>query len=290
LATNSSQVDTVTSWVTVENRFTLFALLKLWSYHARLPFVDRWDLTLPPGLWLLFMLFQVVVRLAILYGLYLLCRRTRLQTWLFVLCLIGVPVLALTVPDLIFGGLRSNVPRYLVPFYLGMELVMTYLLTQYLLPASTKNRWQYQFWQSTAVLVIMAGIVSSLLIAQSPTWWNKVHNSNLPALANTVNQSQKPLIVSDAEVGDLLALTYYLDPSVRLLVRPQCYACQNSDRGLVETPFLPEIPSGFSDVFLFNPRPTALWLARLDQQTAYTIQTLTEGFNNWLWRIQTGGR
>lgn len=287
LATNSSQVDTVTSWVTVENRFTPFVLLKLWSYHTRLPFVDRGYLNLPTGLRLLFMLFQVVVRLAVLYGLYLLCRRTPLRTWFFVICLLVVPALALTIPDLVFGGLRSNVPRYLVPFYLGVALVMTYLLAQSLIPASTKNRWQHRFWQGAAVLVIMAGIVSSTLLTQSPTWWSKIHNSSLPTLAKTINQSQEPLVVSDAEIGDLLALTYYLEPNVRLLLRPQCYACQNSDRDLVDTPFLPEIPSGFSDVYLFNPRPSALWLERLDQQSTYKIQTLYEGFNNWLWRIQT---
>lgn len=288
LATKTSQVDTVTSWVTVENQFSLFELIKLWSYHSRIPFVDRGELTLPPGLWHLFMLFQVVVRLSVIYALYILWRRTSFRTWFFVFTLIAIPALALTLPDLVLGGLRSTIPRYQVPVYVGFGLAMTFLLAQYLVPVEAKKiRWPDRFGQAVAVLVLLAGILSSILIVQSPTWWHKVHNSSLPRLAEIVNQSEQPLVVSDAEVGDLLAFSYYLEPNVRLLVRPQCYACQNSDRDLVNTPYLPPIPDGFSDVYLFNPRPLAPWLEQLDQQTTYEIETLSEGFNNWLWRIQT---
>ena len=47
VAANSAQVDTVTDWLTVESRFGLLGLVKLWGYHLSLPFVDRGTLVLP---------------------------------------------------------------------------------------------------------------------------------------------------------------------------------------------------------------------------------------------------
>jgi len=55
-------------------------------------------------------------------------RKTPKQVWLFVLTLIGVTGLALVIPDLILGGMRSIQARYLMPCYLGIPLAVAYLL------------------------------------------------------------------------------------------------------------------------------------------------------------------
>lgn len=291
LLLNSSQVETVTDWLTQENRFSLIEILKVWIYHFSLPFVDRGSQSLPLGLRLLFFVLQSAVRIAVVFGLYLLWRKTPWRVWLFVFLMIGVPAIALTVPDLLSGGKRSTIPRYLVPVYLGLELALTYLLSRYLTPAVAKMRWRQRFWQLLATLVIMAGLVSSSLIATSPAWWNKGNNSRFPEIAAQINQAEQPLVVSTADLGDLMALSYYLDPKVRLSLYPACFACKfNRDR--IQHFELPTIPPEFKTVFLFNPRPAAAWLEELKQQTTYPIKTLSEVKSDWnteywLWQIET---
>lgn len=281
IATSSAQVAAVTNWVTVENQFTLITLVKLWAYHLILPFVDRGELTIPLGLRLLDALARWSVRLLIVYSFYLLWRREPMR-WLFVVLLTSVPALMLTLPDLVYGGKRSIIPRYLVPVYLGFELAVTYGLSRQW--SHSGHRWQKLAWQGLTVFILAAGLLSSTAIAQTNSWWNKVHNVNVPALAQTINQTTRPLVISDAEISDLFALVHYLDPKVRLLLRPQCYACQ-FDRSLVDRPYLPAIPDGFSDAFLYNPRPSEAWLARL-QQAPYPVTPLSEGFNRWFWKIR----
>lgn len=305
---NQNQVQTVTGWLVGENNFTVVDQLKLWAYHLSLSFVDRGWLDLPTGVGLLFKVFQLFVRLAVLYALYLLCRQTAVKTWLFVISLTVVPTLILVVPDLLDGGKRSSIPRYLIPLYLGLELAMTYLLTQYLVPVNSRTntatelqpgkqlgkRWTQRFWQVAAWMVITAGIVSSMLIAQSPLWWNKV-SAPFPKVAQQINQTERPLIVSNAEIGDLMALSHYLDPKVRLLIDPACFSCQFNleQRNRLD---LSAIPTGYSDLFLFNPRPSDAWMSQLQKEQAqpqqnYQIKTLSEVKSDWyteywLWKLE----
>ncbi len=286
IAANSAQVDTVTNWLAVEQRLNLLSLVKLWAYHLSLPFVDRGTLILPLPLRLLNSLAHLTVRGLILVAFYRLWRYASLRVWLFVTSLTLVPALMLTLPDLIAGGKRSTVPRYLVPVYIGFELALTGLLAGLLSRQFTSwnQRWMRYFWSSVTLFILAAGLFSSSAIAQSETWWSKIHNQNVPMLAQQVNQTAQPLIISDAELGDLWSLSRYLDPKVKLLLRPVCYACA-FNRDLVDQPFLPPIPAGFSDVFLYNPRPSDRWLSQL-QQAPYPVTPIAEGFNNWFWQIE----
>lgn len=290
IASNSSQVSTATDWLAGEAPLNFVGWIRLWAYHLILPFVDRGDVSLPIGLRWLFVLLQMIVRLSVLWGLYLLIRQTRPRTWLFVVLLATIPAIALTVPDLLLGGKRSTVLRYLVPTYIGFQLIITYLLTQYLVPVMAELRWQQRFWRAVMATIITAGILSSTLIAQSPAWWNKGSNSRLLDVTAQINQTERPLVVSNADLGDLLSLSYYLEPKVRLLIYPACFACKfNQDQ--INRLQLPEIPAGFSDVFLYNPRPSEPWLSQLHQQKTYSVETLSEVKSNWnteywLWRIK----
>ncbi|NJO77270.1 MAG: hypothetical protein HC827_01285 [Cyanobacteria bacterium RM1_2_2] len=284
IATNSTQLNTVTNWVTVDHQFTLLSLMQIWAYHLILPFVDSGELVLPLALRILDDLIRWCIRLLLIYSVWRLWRQESLRVWLFVFLLAGVPVLMLTLPDLLSGGQRSTIPRYLVPVYLGFQLAVVYGLSQQWSHHNVRQ-WQKRIWATLTVLVLTVGLVSSVVISQSESWWNKVHNTNVPRLAQTINQTERPLIISDAEISDLFALSYYLEPKVRLLLRPQCYACQVTDRSLVDSPYLPSLPSGFSDVFLYHPRPSATWLNRL-QQAPYSVKPLSEGFNQWFWQIE----
>jgi len=61
------------------------------------------------------------------YAVYFLCSETNKQVWLFVLTM-AVTALAVVLPDVILGGIRSTKARYLFPTYLGMQIAVAYLL------------------------------------------------------------------------------------------------------------------------------------------------------------------
>ncbi|MEG4573035.1 hypothetical protein QUA56_10115 [Microcoleus sp. N3A4] len=54
--------------------------------------------------------------------------RRAFQVWLFVLAVMAVTALAVVLPDVILGGIRSTKTRYLFPTYWGMQIAVAYLL------------------------------------------------------------------------------------------------------------------------------------------------------------------
>lgn len=284
---NTTRVDATTNWLW-ERQIPPIWLLKLWLYHVSMPFIDRGFLdvpavTLPVGLTALFTALRILVLLTVAGSLVWICRHTPRQTWLFVLLLIGVPFVVWALPDLL-GGQRSGSLRYFVPLYLGLQLAVAAWLSHLL----SYPRWRWG--QGLVLSILLAGLFSSGLIARSPAWWNKGRHGPLPQLTHRINQTERPLVVApDIELGDVLTLTYYLDPKVRLLI-PPCYnTCGN--RLNPQNPLnLPAIPAGFNPVFLYNPLPTQAWLIALQQQQTYQIQMLSEvkkdnNFEYWLWQI-----
>ncbi|MBD3883186.1 glycosyltransferase family 39 protein [Phormidium tenue FACHB-886] len=281
------QIESATTWTAQAHWLTLREHAKQWLFYLSASFVDPGDKPLG-GLRYFFSAALWLVRLLVLYGFYLLCRRTPLRVWLFVLSLTWIPALALLLPDLLLGGTRSAVPRYMVPFYLGCQLVITYLLSQKLRSTLSATPWRQWFWRGATAVILTASLLSCGLIIQSNTWWNKMISNNNPAIAQLINQHDRPLVISDAGLGDLLSLSHYLDPKVNLLVRPHCYTdCQvdRAYRELETVPFLPPIPDGYSDVFLFRPRPKPIWVEQL-QQANYSLEVLANRDDEWLWRVK----
>ncbi|MBD3886718.1 glycosyltransferase family 39 protein [Phormidium tenue FACHB-886] len=285
VATNINQVNVAVNW-TIRDQLTFTEAAKMLLHHLSVTFIDRGEVTLPLPIRTAFSLIKWAVRLLLLYGLYVLCRKAPLRISLFILTLTLIPLLGLLLPDLLLGGTRSTVPRYAVPFYLGLNLVLTFLLTRELLPAVASSWRRQMVWRAITITVLTGSVVSCLLIAHSDRWWSKMISNNNRELAQIINQANRPLVVSDAGSGDLFSLSHYLDPEIKLLVRPQCYTCK-INRSLVEQPFLPPIPAGYSDVFLFQPRPTKSWLKRLSEKAPYRLIVLSEGFDNWLWKIDS---
>ncbi|MBN3926319.1 glycosyltransferase family 39 protein [Nostoc sp. NMS4] len=178
----------------------------------------------------------------VVYSIYFICRTTNYKIWSFVITLIVVPALPLIWPDLIAGSIRSSTEPYLIPSYLGIQLAVAYLLATQLYNGSVSRR---RFWYTIMALVIICGLISSKVSFQAETWWNKGMNYGNPQVAQIINQSNRPLFISDAlgnNYGDVFSLSYLLEPKVRFL--------------LVNNQKIPKIPDGFTDVFLLNPSDT----------------------------------
>jgi hypothetical protein len=186
--------------------------------------------------------------------------------------------------DVILGGVRSNTPRYLIPAYLGIQIAVAYLLATKITNTSVKI-WQQKLWQVVMITLFSCGVLSCVISFQAEVWWNKIQNIETPAVARIINQATRPLLISDAELGDILSLSHRLNPKVQLLLKLPCYSC-NANSELEPKPYVPKIPEGFSDVFLFKPRPTNKWLDELEKDRTYKKQSVSQGWGKWVWKIE----
>lgn len=203
------------------------------------------------------------------YSIYFLCRTTNYKVWFFLLTLIVVPALPLILPSLIAGGVQASTEPYLIPSYLGIQVTVAYLLATQLYNESMSHR---SIWQIIMGLVIICGLISSKVSSQAETWWNKGMSYDNPQVAQIINQSTRPLLISDAlgnNYGNVFSLSYLLEPKVRFL--------------LVNSQKISKIPDGFTDVFLFNPSET--WREKIEKK--YKLKTDIVCSNNYysVWKL-----
>ena len=220
LATNLGRASATTDWTRVSPGWLY--LVKLWTLSFTALFFDL-DFGFN-NIWTY--LLRLPFLLLILAAIYKICRRTSSSTWLFILTSIFVPFLLLALPDIILGGKRSAVSRYLISCFPGVQLAVAYLLACYL-------KTQQRFWQVILALVFTASIASCTVSAFSDTWWSKdlsYFNAEVAKIINKeaiANRSIKDtIVISDrgndfTNMGDLLSLSYLLDKDVRLILMSQ---------------------------------------------------------------------
>ena len=220
LGTNLERASATTDWTRVSPG--LLYLVKLWTLSFTALFFDL-DFGFD-NIWTYVL--RLPFLLLIAAAIYQVCRWTWSSTWLFILTSIFVPFLILALPDLILGGKRSAVSRYLISCFPGVQLAVAYLLASSL-------KTQQRFWQVILALVFTASIASCTVSAFSDTWWSKdlsyfnaevAKNINKEVIAN--RSIKDTIVISDrgndfTNMGDLLSLSYLLDKDVRLMLLSQ---------------------------------------------------------------------
>ena len=220
LATNLERASATTDWTRVSPGWLY--LVKLWALSFTALFFD-FDFGFDN---ILTYLLRLPFLLLIAAALYTICSRTSSSTWLFLVTSIFVPFSILALPDLILGGKRSAVSRYLISCFPGVQLAVAYLL-------ASNVKTQQRFWQVILALVFTASIASCTVSAFSDTWWSKdlsYFNAEVAKIINKeaiANRSIKDtIVISDrgndfTNMGDLLSLSYLLDKDVRLILMSQ---------------------------------------------------------------------
>ncbi|MEG4938629.1 glycosyltransferase family 39 protein [Microcoleus sp. F4-D5] len=279
---NFNQVRSTTVWSEQTN---LLRLVSRWVGSLTIAFFDigidgtanatQLALLIPVG---------IMILALVGYALYFLCRHTPKRVWLLILLLIATTGLFLAVPDIMKGGRRSANPRYLVPCYVGIQLAVAYLLSAKV-SNNLDNFKQQKLWKIVIVAVFSAGIISGGVSSQADSWWNKGSGWLRAQLevAGTVNQATNPLIISDTNIAYIMPLSYHLEPKVKLLIEPRCYTSCYKNRELAQKkPQSPQIPDGFSELFLYRPSST---LRSAIQQQNYQIEGADANVELNLWRI-----
>jgi uncharacterized membrane protein len=188
-------------------------------------------------------------------------QKRQMSAGLMVLCLTGVSFGILAVPDLVLDGRRSLISRYLVPSLLGIQIIVAYWLGD---PIEHPVQWlkQRRLSELKEVLLgalLVGGLVSMLRLLPTESSWVKTTLGYQLEVAAVVNAAPNPVVISDAEMGDLLSLSHYLKPQIQLRLRPGCWTCDLNELEK-QIPFTPEIPASFDTVFFYRPYPPQEWL------------------------------
>lgn len=204
----------------------------------------------------------------VVYAFYILCNYTSTSSWLFVVTLLFITTISLVLPDVISGGQRSSIARYLLPGYLAIQIAVAYLFANRLTAICLKHS-QQKVWQIILAIALASGIVSCIVSVQAETWWNKYSSYYNPDIAGIINQANQPLVISSQKrVSRITSLSYELEHKVSVLL-------------VSETEISDDIKR-FSEIFLF--RPDAELQARLQNDPKYKLELIHAP--GQLWRIQ----
>ncbi|MBF2084363.1 glycosyltransferase family 39 protein [Thermoleptolyngbya sp. C42_A2020_037] len=259
-----SQWDTLqanTEWM--RQPMGVLPLLAIWLYNTSILLFDV-PATLSPDLpTVAKLLTSMLLVLLLAIALRHLIRRTPRPVWGFVV------LFALTIPTLLLGldflrnSQLSTAARYLLPFHLGMILVLSFYLTD-LLRAQSPSR--QRLGRGLMLCLVALCFLSYGFQLQQPPKYQKsrnLHNRAIAALINqTADQTIAPrLIAEPAQAMDLVSLSLDLQPQTQIQVIASMGENWRGDRLLLE-PCQP--------VFLLNP--SAALITRIQTETNQPVQ------------------
>jgi uncharacterized membrane protein len=241
---NSHQAGDKTGWQSADTSLT--KLMINWVLNIARQFFDLGVYSNLPRLYSILSVPIILTLLIIVgYSIYWLLIHSQKRVWLFVMTLTCVTVATFLPADLILGGRRSIETRYMIPCYLGMQIAVAYLFGSKITSPQVTMQLQ-KLWRLALAVVLSIGIVSCCLYLPADSWWNKDRSYiNIP-IARTVNSASRPLVVTDLwqysvdSIGNLLGLSYRLDPQTKFLVLP---------------PKILKIPPDFNEIFLYSISP-----------------------------------
>ena len=148
----------------------------------------------------------------------------------------AIPPIALIGLDLIYGGRRSRNPQYFLPTYLFLQMAIAHCIAYHWTSSPPKKQ---KLWQSIALSLIAAGVISCEIDVQAPTWWG--WSTYQADIGNIVDQTESAIVISDARPTQIYPLSYRLTDDVQLL--------------LVSAPETLELPNFTDKTFVYNPSP-----------------------------------
>ncbi|MBD2429905.1 MULTISPECIES: glycosyltransferase family 39 protein [Fischerella] len=194
------------------------------------------------------------------YALYCLWRTNHEKTWLFITSLISIPTIPLLVS---FRQLD------IIPYYLGVQIAVAYLLAIQLYNGSISRQ---KTWQTILAVLIIVGLFSDTLYSQSYTWWSKFSGNNHLEIANIINQAPRPLLIS-SDAGNnsisILTLSSLVEQNVLFL--------------LVQGNNIPKFSKNYSNIFLLNPSDTLR--KRIEKKYQMNISIIYHGEYSSLWKL-----
>ena len=211
-----SQVDLF--WSYVKNLMEIFLFWNI-QFESFLPLTESSSV----------FILGTVIALFSIYTFYFLYKHSSNKEWVLVFALTGTTVLTLMAADLLLGGRRAALGRYLYPSMLGIQITVAHFL------GAKFNR--SMAWRVVVIAFLSCGILSVAASVQAQT--RRGHPDFVFQSAQLINQTDRPLVISDADiVFGVMPLNNQLSSNVSWI--------------LVSQPESVTIPSQFSDIFLYK--------------------------------------
>ncbi|VXD24333.1 glycosyltransferase family 39 protein [Planktothrix paucivesiculata] len=238
LISNLQRAMDVTNWSS--NSISLLNLSKFWILSFTALFVDiNFDFNS-----IQMYLLRLPFILLILLALFQISQQTNRKTRLFIWTSILVPFFMLALPDILLGGGRSGVTRFLISCFPAIQLAVAYLFSTHI--KSNKNSLidGEIIWRSLLAIVFTFSLISISMSANSQSWWHQIPSYENPQIAQELNKNKSATVIVDhgsyyTNLGNIISLSYELNPDIKLLM-------VNSEPNLLLLPIGPK-------VFVLNP-------------------------------------
>ncbi|MGK7947422.1 MAG: glycosyltransferase family 39 protein [Xenococcaceae cyanobacterium] len=267
LLSRLSSVQKATHWVNEE--LTSKEIIVKWGENI----IRLFSALLPLKETQLFLVALLLVIL-LLWSLFSIISKNHLRSWLLPTLMCILPFGILMISDLLLGGQRSTVFRYLLPSYIGALFIFGFGLSFNSID-SYKNSQNYAFVKSvifSAVLIV--AISTSYFNLQSPLWWGKQSSLELSAARSIISTPSPALVISDERFGDFMAFAFSLRLKDSIL-------WFKSDRDFNED----YIFDNFNYTFLWRPSESLLVKAKsIGKRKKLTVKPL---ISHELFQIQT---
>ena len=184
-----------------------------------------------------------VIFVCVLGVVWLFFSRTSRSGRIFIASLMICSILPFVFLDVAFGGIRSTIVRYCLPFVLCLQMAAAFVIAQYFASQTGILRKSAKaIFALFMVAEFALCIFDSTLISRHQFFTG----FNLQAIAKTVNNSSTPLIIcsANANKGPVLALSHLLGPDAWVAV-----SSSNN---------MPELPNGSKEAFVYDVSPGSI--------------------------------
>jgi uncharacterized membrane protein len=267
-----------TTWMRLPLNGT--AKLATWFYSVAILYFDVPVITNPIWLAAGTLICATIVVAIIIYAFYQLCRNTNPKTWLFIISFSFSMPITLVLLDLVSNSRYSTAPRYLLPFHLGAQLAVAYLI------AGWNESKSVLLKRAIVGFVIAVCLLSNLLHLNTSPRYLKTRNINNEAISKTINVTVQPkvqpLIFTETQnTMDMLSLSHLLNPTTQIKILPTA--------DLLAQVAAEQTPQTCRPIFLFNPSPELKQVQQnlnLSLEESYRPKLLFPGeFALSLWRL-----
>lgn len=210
LMLNLKRAFATTDWATIEVGFDYLA--KLWTLSFTSLFFD-----LDVGFNNVLTYVMRLPFLVLIFGsIFLVIKNNSKSTVAILITSALIPFLLLVSADLVLGGKRSAVTRYLIGCFPFVQIIVAYGVSRIFAIKKTIG--------IIVVSILLVASLSSIVVSsQARTWWNKDLSYNNAAIIQTINRANRPIVVSDlgndfTNTGDLIAMSAELKPEVRFIL------------------------------------------------------------------------
>lgn len=224
----------------VNQPFSLLTLIKLWFFNFTSLLIDTpWDLNNP---WLYLLRFPAFIILIL--AIYATSQYHNRSTRWLILTLISIPFLMLALPDILLGGERSIVTRFLIPCFPGFILAISHLFSSYIRSGKFSVVDGELVWRSLLASLFTVSLISIAISTTAPVGWNHYPSHKNPEIVQILNSNPSSVLMLDhgadyTNLGNVLALSHHLNDQVKLFI-------VNSQPNLLLLPIGPKI-------FVLNP-------------------------------------